>query len=119
MWSAVPGTTNPSFPFGVFTLASTEGRCGDGAFRQAQTLNYGVLPSPDLPNTFVAQGFDAQDPGESRAHRQSTALEWPLYLCLCLCMCLSLSLCILFRPPPLAHPLGLLLIADRRLCPMV
>ena len=62
VWSAEPGTTDPSFPFGVFTLASTEGRCGDGGFRHAQTLNYGVLPSPDLPNSFVAQGFDAQDP---------------------------------------------------------
>lgn len=62
MWSVESGTTDPQFPFGVFTLASTEGQCGDGGFRHAQTLNNGVLPSPQLPNTFVAQGFDAQDP---------------------------------------------------------
>lgn len=62
VWSVEPGTTDALFPFGVYTLASTEGGCGDGAFRQSQTLNFGVLPSPDMPNTFVAQGFDAQDP---------------------------------------------------------
>jgi hypothetical protein len=56
------GTTSPDFPFGLVVLASEEGRCGDGAFRWAQTANNGVLPSNELPNTFAAQGFDAQDP---------------------------------------------------------
>lgn len=39
----------------VVVLASEEGECGDGAFRWAQTGNFGVLPSPQLPNTFAAQ----------------------------------------------------------------
>jgi hypothetical protein len=61
-WSVEPGTTDPEFPFGLVVLASEEGECGDGAFRWSQTGQYGVLPSPQLPNTFAAQGFDAQDP---------------------------------------------------------
>jgi hypothetical protein len=35
-WSATPGTTDPEFPFGIQTLQSTEGSCGNGAFRWAQ-----------------------------------------------------------------------------------
>ena len=61
-WSLEPGTTASDFPFGLVVLASEEGRCGDGAFRFAQTGSNGVLPSNELPNTFAAQGFDAQDP---------------------------------------------------------
>eukprot|EP01062_Namystynia_karyoxenos_P082620 TRINITY_DN9336_c0_g1_i1.p1 TRINITY_DN9336_c0_g1~~TRINITY_DN9336_c0_g1_i1.p1 ORF type:complete len:750 (+),score=163.08 TRINITY_DN9336_c0_g1_i1:79-2250(+) len=61
-WSAVPGTTDPEFPFGVQTLQSTEGACGGGAFRSAQALNELVLPSPRHPKVFLAQGFDAQEP---------------------------------------------------------
>ena len=33
-----------------------------GAFRYAQTGNRGYLPSAEMPNTFVAQAFDAGDP---------------------------------------------------------
>lgn len=62
VWSTEPGTTAPDFPFGLVVLASEEGECGAGAFRWAQTGNNGVLPSQELPNTFAAQGFDAQDP---------------------------------------------------------
>ena len=29
---------------------------------QSQTGSFGVLPSPQLPNTFVTQGFDAGEP---------------------------------------------------------
>ena len=61
-WSTEPNTTPADFPFGLVVLASEEGDCGHGAFRWAQTGNNGVLPSNELPNTFAAQGFDAQDP---------------------------------------------------------
>ena len=61
-WSAVPGTTDPEFPFGIQTLQSTEGDCGNGAFRWAQALNEATLPSASHPKIFLAQGFDAQDP---------------------------------------------------------
>ena len=33
-----------------------------GAMRTAQTGGYGVLPSPELPNTFLAQAYDLDDP---------------------------------------------------------
>ena len=58
VWSRVPGTTDPLAPFGVVTLASSgsEGGPDFGTMRIAQTASYGVLPSPELPNTFVAQG---------------------------------------------------------------
>ena len=45
-WSAVPNTTDAEFPFGIQTLQSTEGSCGNGAFRWAQALNEATLPSP-------------------------------------------------------------------------
>ena len=89
-WSAEPGTTAADFPFGepqtvqlalepeasivsptilkrlsrpgIQTLQSTEGSCGNGAFRWAQALNEATLPSKTHPKVFLAQGFDAQDP---------------------------------------------------------
>eukprot|EP00756_Hemistasia_phaeocysticola_P054911 Hpha_TRINITY_DN30826_c0_g1::TRINITY_DN30826_c0_g1_i1::g.155682::m.155682/K05970/SIAE; sialate O-acetylesterase len=61
-WSAVGGTTDPEFPFGIQTLASTEGSCGNGAIRQAQTFNELSLPNERHPRVFISQGFDAQDP---------------------------------------------------------
>ena len=57
-WSAVPNTTDPLAPFGLVTLASSGSEGADsgmGAMRWAQTVNYGVLPAPTLPNTFLAQ----------------------------------------------------------------
>ena len=56
-WSKVPGTTDPLAPFGVVTLASSgsEGGPNFGTMRIAQTMSYGVLPTPTMPNTFVAQ----------------------------------------------------------------
>jgi hypothetical protein len=33
-----------------------------GAMRWAQTGNAGVLPSPALPRTFLAQAYDLDDP---------------------------------------------------------
>ena len=66
-FSAVPGTTDPAFPVGIVTIHDG-GDEGNGrnlaAIRFAQTSNYGTLPSPLMPNTFVAHGFDAGDPAE-------------------------------------------------------
>lgn len=64
-WSVEPGTTDPMFPFGLVTLAdgTSEGHGNNMAnFRLAQTLGNGVLPSADMPNTFVALAHDAGDP---------------------------------------------------------
>lgn len=63
-WSKVPGTTDPLAPFGIVTLASSgsEGGADIGAMRWAQTASHGVLPNPDMPNTFLAQAFDLDDP---------------------------------------------------------
>eukprot|EP01065_Artemidia_motanka_P052926 TRINITY_DN9682_c0_g2_i1.p1 TRINITY_DN9682_c0_g2~~TRINITY_DN9682_c0_g2_i1.p1 ORF type:complete len:756 (+),score=170.88 TRINITY_DN9682_c0_g2_i1:110-2269(+) len=61
-WSAVPGTTDPNFPFGIQILTSVEGSCGGGAFRSAQALNEAVLPNSRHPHVFLSQGYDAQEP---------------------------------------------------------
>jgi hypothetical protein len=62
-WSATPGTTDPLAPFGVVSLPSggSEGGPNMGAMRVAQTAGYGVLPNADLPNTFIAAAYDAED----------------------------------------------------------
>jgi len=64
VWSETPGTTDPLAPFGIVTLASSgsEGGPDMGAMRLAQTAGFGVLPSPELPNTFLAQAYDLDDP---------------------------------------------------------
>ena len=63
VWSETPGTTDPLAPFGVVTLASSgsEGGPHMGAMRWAQTANYGILPNPAMPNTFLAQAYDLDD----------------------------------------------------------
>eukprot|EP00051_Salpingoeca_urceolata_P018667 m.264243 g.264243 ORF g.264243 m.264243 type:complete len:778 (+) comp19248_c1_seq11:1238-3571(+) len=63
-WSKTPGTTDPLAPFGIVTLASSgsEGGPNMGAMRQAQTAGLGVLPGPSMPNTFLAQAYDLDDP---------------------------------------------------------
>eukprot|EP01052_Picozoa_sp_SAG31_P030514 SAG31_NODE_3134_length_4638_cov_2.457810_7_plen_103_part_00 len=61
IWSATPGTTPPDAPFGIVTIApsGSEGASEHlSAFRWAQTANYGVLPNPIMPRTFVAQTYD-------------------------------------------------------------
>lgn len=61
-WSVVDGTTSPSFPFGIVTLAGgTSEGCSFNMpnMRLAQTASYGILPGPvgsGMENTFVAQG---------------------------------------------------------------
>ena len=68
-WSVVPGTTSSMFPFGIVSLAAgtSEGHNKNmGNFRHAQTASYGFLPGPagsGLESTFIAQGYDAGDPG--------------------------------------------------------
>lgn len=65
VWSRTAGTTNAAFPFGIATLAAgtDEGFSYHMAsFRWAQTANHGILPNKDMPNTFVAQGYDIGDP---------------------------------------------------------
>ncbi|CAE7907902.1 SIAE [Symbiodinium sp. KB8] len=64
LWSASDGTTQPDAPFGFVTLAASgsEGGNSMGAMRWAQTANYGVAPNPAMPNTFMAQAFDLDDP---------------------------------------------------------
>lgn len=64
-WSVQPNTTAPDAPFGVVTVAHDGGWHGArdfGGFRWAQTANYGVLPNPAMPNTFLAQAYDMTDP---------------------------------------------------------
>ena len=57
------------FPFGIVSLAAgtSEGHGKNmGNFRHAQTASYGFLPGPEgsgLESTFIAQGYDAGDPG--------------------------------------------------------
>lgn len=56
-WSKEAGTTDPLAPFGIVTLASggSEGGSDIGGMRWSQTGNFGTLPSPEMPNTFLAR----------------------------------------------------------------
>ena len=68
VWSAVPGTPDPTAPFGIVSLADgTDEGFGINMrqFRWSQTANYGVLPNPAMPNTFLADAFDLGDPWHS------------------------------------------------------
>lgn len=64
VWSAEPGTTDPNAPFGLVALpgSGSEGGPNMGAMNLAQTASYGVAPNPAMPNTFIAQAFDLNDP---------------------------------------------------------
>lgn len=63
VWSATPNTTDPLAPFGAVALPSggSEGGPNMGAMRIAQTAGHGVLPTPDLPNTWIVQAYDLED----------------------------------------------------------
>lgn len=68
LWSVVPGTTDPMAPFGFVTLAdgTDEGWSLNMARLQwSQTANYGYVPNPALPATFMAQGYDVGDPWDA------------------------------------------------------
>ena len=41
--------------------------------RWAQTASYGVLPNPEMPNTFLAQAYDLNDP---YAHAHAHTHKW-------------------------------------------
>ena len=63
-WSS-SSATDPLAPFGIVTLASggSEGAGYHMAhMRWSQTGNYGALPSPPMPRTFLAQAYDIGDP---------------------------------------------------------
>jgi hypothetical protein len=65
LWSGTPGTTDPLAPFGVVALPhsiSLRGNPEVGTMRLAQTGNYGILPNPAMPNTFLVQAYDVDDP---------------------------------------------------------
>ena len=76
-WSVEPGTTAADFPFGIVSLAAgtSEGHSNSmAAFRLAQTASYGVLPGPagsGMERTFIAQAYDAADPGDRKRPYQS------------------------------------------------
>ena len=64
LWSS-SSATDPLAPFGIVTLASggSEGAGNHMAhMRWSQTGNYGALPSPPMPRTFLAQAYDIGDP---------------------------------------------------------
>lgn len=64
-WSKASGGTAPDAPFGVVSLAAggSEGHTQKMAsLRWSQTGNYGVLPNPLMPNTFLAHAYDIGDP---------------------------------------------------------
>ena len=68
IWSQEEGTTDPTAPFGLVTIAPSGSEGGGehlSAFRWAQTANYGVLPNSAMPNTFLAQAYDLNDPWAS------------------------------------------------------
>ena len=65
VWSVEPGTTDALAPFGLVGLAdgTDEGFGGNmRQFRWAQTANYGVVPNPAMPRTFMAEAHDLGDP---------------------------------------------------------
>lgn len=65
LWSLHLGTSNVLAPFGVVTIAPSGSEGADyhlSAFRWSQTANYGVLPNPAMPATYLAQAYDLNDP---------------------------------------------------------
>ena len=80
-WSEAPlSSTSSKFPFGVVSLAgsTSEGHSNAmPAFRNAQTAGGGLLPSAAMPNTFVAQAFDAGEPaGGDPNNGNSCSRNW-------------------------------------------
>ena len=89
-WSKVPGTTDPLAPFGVVSLASggSEGGPDIGGMRFSQTANYGTLPSPDMPNSFLVRQLPHAPPPSVSI---SLPLHPPLFsfgvMCCCTVLC--------------------------------
>ena len=63
-WSVEPGTTSPDAFFASVSLHDG-GDEGDGnnaqPIRWSQTGNYGMLPSPAIPNSVIAEAYDGGD----------------------------------------------------------
>eukprot|EP00937_MAST-01D_sp_MAST-1D-sp2_P001328 g1328.t1 len=87
-WRRVWGdTVAPDALFGTVTLAAggSEGNGQHmGGMRWSQTANFGVLPNPALPHSFLAQAYDIGDPwaalgdgGSAGADPQHCALPDP------------------------------------------
>lgn len=89
-WSATPGTTDPTAPFGLVTLsqADSEGASDMASFRWSQSGSYGVVPNPSMPNSFWAHAYDLADTwincGDSPQTKQCPGCDTadPLYNCL-------------------------------------
>jgi len=74
VWSAVPSTTPADALFGIVGLASGTSEGHDynmPYFRHAQTAGHGALPNPDMPNSFMASGYDIGDPWNSHCASRS------------------------------------------------
>jgi sialate O-acetylesterase len=73
-WSATPGTTAATAPFGLVSLSpdDSEGSPDMGSFRWAQSGGFGVVPNSAMPNVFMAHAYDLADPYESGSHCSSS-----------------------------------------------
>lgn len=62
-WSVIPQTTSPKAPFGIVSLSpgDSEGAADIASFRWSQGANYGVVPNPAMPATFLAHAYDLED----------------------------------------------------------
>lgn len=55
--------SSPSFPVGVVQIGPDTGTDADSwAIRQGQTADYGYMPNPKQPNTFLAAAYDLPNP---------------------------------------------------------
>jgi hypothetical protein len=64
VWSAHPGTTHPTAPFGFVELADGSDEAWGlsmAALRHAATAGYGGVPNPAMPAVYRALGHDAGD----------------------------------------------------------
>lgn len=78
-WSVVPGTTDPEAPFGIVAIppSGTEGGPNLGAMNIAQTGSYGSLPNAAMPNTFIAETYDLNDPwGDKTCYGWGCCNQW-------------------------------------------
>ena len=72
LWRASNGAHDDDFAVGVVQLAggTSEGHAENmGAFRLAQTANYGFLPNAAMPRTFLAQAYDAGEPWQDESSK--------------------------------------------------
>eukprot|EP00038_Savillea_parva_P003965 m.132500 g.132500 ORF g.132500 m.132500 type:complete len:378 (+) comp11335_c0_seq2:1686-2819(+) len=76
---------NPTAAFGTVTLAAG-GSEGNGqnmaGMRWSQTANYGTLPAPNLPYSFLAQAFDLGDPMDNLHPPCYNESSWNTSVCI-------------------------------------